>query len=243
MFYKNIEFETELHARWAVFFDVLGIEWEYRSCSYDLGELGEYTPEFDIKLNDDGRGVPDSLNWFVRVNDTAFYNDDETLKAEKLDSKSLDFDRWGCRVFGRLKFVVRDKYCDTCVEAQLLNVSVSEYNRAIRVATRKKLFSHKRYVYRFVDRYNNIIYVGRTIDIKTRMKQHFSTKGHLPKECYESVHRIEYITTKTSNDMKIKELYYIGKWLPRFNKADKNETSVSIDETNDTWSVYTQSEG
>jgi hypothetical protein len=37
-----------LEARWAVFFDALGIEWEYEPQGYDLGELGWYLPDFVI---------------------------------------------------------------------------------------------------------------------------------------------------------------------------------------------------
>ena len=42
------------------------------------------------------------------------------------------------------------------------------------------------YVYIFKNYYDEIIYVGKTKNIKNRMKQHF-TGGHLPEECYEQV--------------------------------------------------------
>lgn len=43
--YKDYRFRSRLEARWAVFFDALGIEWEYEKEGYDLdGEW--YLPDF-----------------------------------------------------------------------------------------------------------------------------------------------------------------------------------------------------
>ena len=39
------------------------------------------------------------------------------------------------------------------------------------------------YVYRFLDKDNEIIYVGKTYNLETRLKTHFGKKGHLPEEC------------------------------------------------------------
>lgn len=44
--YKGYRFRSRLEARWAVFFDTLGIEWEYEKEGYDLGEAGWYLPDF-----------------------------------------------------------------------------------------------------------------------------------------------------------------------------------------------------
>ena len=44
--YNGYRFRSRLEARWAVFFDVLGIEYEYESEGYDLGECGWYLPDF-----------------------------------------------------------------------------------------------------------------------------------------------------------------------------------------------------
>ena len=40
--YKGIKFRSRLEARWAVFFDTLGIEWEYEPQGYEIG--CSYTP-------------------------------------------------------------------------------------------------------------------------------------------------------------------------------------------------------
>lgn len=44
--YKGHRFRSRLEARWAVFFDALGVTWEYEKDGYDLGSAGYYLPDF-----------------------------------------------------------------------------------------------------------------------------------------------------------------------------------------------------
>src|SRR5215207_933310 len=44
--YQGHRFRSRLEARWAVFFDALGIEYHYEPEGFDLGELGYYLPDF-----------------------------------------------------------------------------------------------------------------------------------------------------------------------------------------------------
>jgi len=44
--YKGHRFRSCLEARWAVFFDALGIKWEYEKEGFDLGKAGLYLPDF-----------------------------------------------------------------------------------------------------------------------------------------------------------------------------------------------------
>ncbi len=44
--YKGYKFRSRLEARWAVFFDALGIKWEYEKEGYALGDAGLYLPDF-----------------------------------------------------------------------------------------------------------------------------------------------------------------------------------------------------
>lgn len=44
--YKGYRFRSRLEARWAVFFDALGVKWEYEPEGFDLGKLGWYLPDF-----------------------------------------------------------------------------------------------------------------------------------------------------------------------------------------------------
>lgn len=45
-YYNGYRFRSRLEARWAVFFDALGAEWEYEIEGYDLDALGYYLPDF-----------------------------------------------------------------------------------------------------------------------------------------------------------------------------------------------------
>ena len=44
--YKGYRFRSRLEARWAVFFDALGVKWQYEKEGYDLGDAGWYLPDF-----------------------------------------------------------------------------------------------------------------------------------------------------------------------------------------------------
>lgn len=44
--YKGYRFRSRLEARWAVFFDALGVRWEYEKEGYDFGFIGRYLPDF-----------------------------------------------------------------------------------------------------------------------------------------------------------------------------------------------------
>ena len=44
--YKGYRFRSRLEARWAVFFDALGIAWEYEKEGYTLADGTKYLPDF-----------------------------------------------------------------------------------------------------------------------------------------------------------------------------------------------------
>ena len=93
------------------------------------------------------------------------------------------------------------------------------------------------YVYRFLDKSKNIIYVGKS---KQELEKRFSRHLHLPDDCYKLVRKIEYIECTTETDMSIKEIYYINKYKNDggyFNILDIGElpTSVVFD---DKWKTY-----
>lgn len=44
--YHGHKFRSRTEARWAVFFDALGIKWDYEKDGFDLGEQGMYLPDF-----------------------------------------------------------------------------------------------------------------------------------------------------------------------------------------------------
>ena len=63
--YRGYRFRSRLEARWAVFFDALGIEWEYEKEGYVLPDGSTYLPDFYMpsysKIGDhfiEVKGVP-----------------------------------------------------------------------------------------------------------------------------------------------------------------------------------------
>lgn len=44
--YKGYRFRSRLEARWAIYFDHLGVEWDYEPEGFDLGATGWYVPDF-----------------------------------------------------------------------------------------------------------------------------------------------------------------------------------------------------
>ena len=78
------------------------------------------------------------------------------------------------------------------------------------------------------------------MNIDLRMGQHFSDKGHLPKECYRSVAKIEYQKYKTESDSLIMETYYITKYSPKFNKLQQSRDLPTIEFDEGPWRTYKQ---
>ena len=56
--YNGYRFRSRLEARWAVFFDAIGAEWEYEPEGFEFPDGTRYLPDFRIK-NVKGRGVRD----------------------------------------------------------------------------------------------------------------------------------------------------------------------------------------
>ena len=94
------------------------------------------------------------------------------------------------------------------------------------------------YCYRFKDINNNIIYIGKTVDMNKRMVQHFGGRGHLDKDCYKSVARIEYQKHKTESDALIYETYYITKYSPKYNKLGQSRDKPTIQLEEKDWKTY-----
>ena len=99
------------------------------------------------------------------------------------------------------------------------------------------------YVYRFLDKDNNTIYIGKTCrKLDTRIEEHFTGKGHLDKSCYKSTCRIEYLKFKTDADSLLVETYLINKYRPMYNKANKSNYAGQTIKLNikEDWKLYRQ---
>lgn len=91
------------------------------------------------------------------------------------------------------------------------------------------------YVYKFLNKYNEIIYIGRTqLGLSTRMSSH----SHLPNECYKQIEIIEYGIIESKAKMKIMEIYLINKYKPIFNTIDKDPDNLNLEIKEPQWLVY-----
>lgn len=71
----------------------------------------------------------------------------------------------------------------------------------------------KNCVYRFLNKDNEIIYIGKAADLNKRISCH----NHLPKECYEERKKIEYIQFNNEQECLFAEKYLIIKNKPKYN--------------------------
>ena len=77
--YKGYHFRSRLEARWAVFFDAIGWQWEYEPEGFDLGEGDFYLPDFRLICAEE--------NLWVEIKAKA-PNAAEKIKAKKLAEQS-----------------------------------------------------------------------------------------------------------------------------------------------------------
>ena len=63
--YKGYRFRSRLEARWAVFFDTLGLKWDYEIEGFDLGEVGKYLPDFRVRYP--GRRPGEEESYWVEI--------------------------------------------------------------------------------------------------------------------------------------------------------------------------------
>lgn len=75
--YSGFSFRSRLEARWAVFFDTLGVRYEYEKEGFDLGAAGWYLPDF---------WLPDQYLWIEIKGKTATH--EECVKAAALADQS-----------------------------------------------------------------------------------------------------------------------------------------------------------
>ena len=85
----------------------------------------------------------------------------------------------------------------------------------------------KYYIYRYFNDKHDIIYIGLTErPLKERVRE------HKVEELQKETAFIDYATVKTKADMEIYEIFYINKYLPKFNikSADPERTTIQLPE-------------
>ena len=80
--YNGYRFRSRLEARWAVFFDALGVPYEYEPEGFDLGNGLYYLPDFRVKCYGTRTGFPDrpAFDLWIEVKGKMTEKDAEKLK-------------------------------------------------------------------------------------------------------------------------------------------------------------------
>jgi hypothetical protein len=74
--YKGYRFRSRLEARWAVFFDAMGWQWEYEEQGYDLGGGVYYLPDFKV-YGEDSNGDYNVFYFEVKAKDSELSESDK----------------------------------------------------------------------------------------------------------------------------------------------------------------------
>lgn len=95
------------------------------------------------------------------------------------------------------------------------------------------------YVYMFLDKDENPLYIGSSFNLVTRIEQqHFLNKnGNLVEECIIKTYKILYHKAESYDDMMIKERYLINTLDPIFNIKLKNNSKFSF-KIDFEWNLY-----
>lgn len=87
-------------------------------------------------------------------------------------------------------------------------------------------------IYRFLDEYKNVVYIGKTNNLYRRLyKEHFTNRGHLAKRGYNynEVARVDVIKLKDPAITSAMEIYLIDKYKPKWNNTDKRKDIEMLD--------------
>ncbi len=94
------------------------------------------------------------------------------------------------------------------------------------------------YIYRFLNRNGEIIYVGKTE--QSSLDNRILTHSHLPVEAYIEKKNIECFKLTSKADLAIYEMYYINKFQPKFNTASKYKGEMQLKLPELQWTEYSR---
>lgn len=82
--YLGYRFRSRLEARWAVFFDSLGLDWQYEPEGFEL-ESGRYLPDFRVVYPGRGSGDGPTAWWFECKPHLSLMSDYEWARVREFD--------------------------------------------------------------------------------------------------------------------------------------------------------------
>lgn len=88
-------------------------------------------------------------------------------------------------------------------------------------------------VYKHINKNGNIIYIGKSKNLKQRQRQHKKTT-----EWFNDIDEIEYMEFETKTGMDIAELYLINKYSPTNNKKDNRGENVDYMTIDENWKKF-----
>lgn len=95
------------------------------------------------------------------------------------------------------------------------------------------------YVYRFINIQQQIVYIGRTNNLKRRLtREHFTERGHLGETCYRETQNVEYARVASVNESKMYEMYLIEKYQPKYNEQGVSGGAIGIPMPELQWKTY-----
>lgn len=95
------------------------------------------------------------------------------------------------------------------------------------------------YLYRFLDKEKNILYIGRTNDIARRiLKEHFTPNTHLPSKCYLETECVEYAEFQNESEEVAYEAILINQIRPKYNTQFKDDAEFEISLPEIVWKPF-----
>lgn len=87
----------------------------------------------------------------------------------------------------------------------------------------------KFYIYEMYDKNNNLLYIGKTINIHHRINQHFGLEWLVKQNWKVNVYKIIYFELESKVDMDMTELYLIATKKPKYNKQSTDTILPKIE--------------
>lgn len=94
------------------------------------------------------------------------------------------------------------------------------------------------FIYKFIDSDNKVIYIGKTKDLKRRLRQHKREK-----EWFNEVNKIYFAECLNETDLNIYEVYFINKYTPIYNKKENYQVSFTTKMKELQFRLYTDDYG
>lgn len=95
------------------------------------------------------------------------------------------------------------------------------------------------YLYRFLDKNRNVLYIGRTNDIARRiLKEHFTPNTHLPPECYLETEYVEYAEFLNESEEVAYEAILINQLRPKYNIQFKDDALFTVSMPEIVWRPF-----